>query len=323
MGGRIELPGLGPDHGAQGLHGRLLLAKIRAMRAVCCIVFFCGLACADPAVIQNRHIQIAVDPSRFSVTFLGKPSGENFLEVLPPADPGAEPALDGGGVETHLVPFDETDKVLRWGPADVVAHSEERVMMVGRRSAVSGLLLRKTLAIYPGRAKASFRVSVETENHAPTPLAVRNLARLAPGAALLVDKTGGALQQLTGLDDETTVITELGRYWAIGVPPESPQDDMLLGAFVREVRVRRGDAVWRRRILDMPQNEFDVPYGCTFLGVIDSPTSTYAAALQGATRSLRTGRSLVFLEIWELDDFDHEPIAVPEDDADPTGASAP
>lgn len=267
-------------------------------------IFLCGTVFSAPVVLNNHFMEVQVDAQRFAVLFVGEPGGPNFLEVLPPPAEDSEGRADGGGLETHLVPFDEADRALRWGPGEIVAQSDERVMLVGRRSAVSGLLIRKTITLYPGSAKASYRVSVEPDSPEGPRVAVRNLARLAPGVSILIDKTDGVLQQLTGLEDGDTTIAEAGRYWSIGAPPPEPQDEVLLGSFSRKVLIRRDALVWVRRLLDMPRNEFDTPYGCTFLAVLDTPTATYAAALQSATRSLRASRSLVFREIWELDGFE-------------------
>jgi len=256
----------------------------------------------DPIVLQNRGIRVEVDPDLFTVTHIGTPRGVNFLRPLPvtKAERTGVGWVEAGGLHTDLIPYEGSDPALRRGPAEVVEHTPNRVVLIGPPSKSTPVRLKKEIRIYPGYAKASMTVTVEAVGNATVRCAVRNTARCGPDTSLRIEKSDGAIRPLAGTASPFPSVVKSRRYWIIPIPPTTETSGVVLGAFVPKVTHQNKSGTLTRRILTMPAGSGSVPNRCTFLCLLDDETRCYTSALQGATLEIRPGAPAVFKEEWTI-----------------------
>jgi len=266
------------------------------------LIASCIIAAAS-LVLDNGAVRVEVDPSLFSVRFIGMPGGTNFLEPLFVNETGrrGKDWLDPGGLVTDLIPCEARDAALRRGPAEVVVHDGQSLVLIGPPSEQMPLRLKKEIRLMGTEARVVFRVTVLSTSPEPLPLALRNTARLPHGVTLHVNKSDATIRSLADTDSIFPAVVKSSRYWLIPVPPAGPVDHVLLGAFVPELACQGNGGTWIRRIENMPADGQTVPQESTFLCILDNETRSYGAALQCARVPVDAGRPLVFTEEWTFE----------------------
>ena len=260
---------------------------------------------ADPMAIENGGIRIEVDPHLFVVCYVGIPGGENFLEAPVPEEDAKEGSeqtwVSTGGIHTDLIPYPGQDPSLRRGPAEVVEHSKDHIVLLGPFSRESKIRFKKEIRIYPGQAKASFTVTAITTQPTSRRMAIRNTVRVPRESEVWVYKMDGNMRLLAGAESALGSVNESNLYWVLPVPPKTKMEGVVLGAFVPRIVHHNSSGAWTRRIIDAPGQEWNVPYGCTFICLMDDKTETYASALQGEAGGLCMDDSLVLREVWTIE----------------------
>lgn len=259
--------------------------------------------CSDPVLLENSvSLRVEVDPLIFSVRFLGFSGGRNFLEPLHVSEEerAGKDWLDPGGLVTDLIPGISRDAALRRGPAEVVSQDRLSVVMLGPESPESRLRMRKEIRLSEHLPELTYRVTVLTDGETSSTGALRNTVRLPQGTTLRIRKEMGTLRPLTEGGNVTHAVVQSNLYWLIPVPPTAPIETLLLGAYVPEVTIENADGLWTRRLTGMPDDPGRVPLQSTFLAILDDPTRSYGAALQGWSAEIRSNAPLTLSEEWIL-----------------------
>jgi len=270
------------------------------MNILCAMI---SVMMADAVALDNGAMRIEVEPSVFSVRFVGFPGGSNFLDPLyvSPEDSAGTAWLDPGGLVTDLVPLDEHDGPLRRGPGEVLEHRKDYVALLGPVSKATGLRMKKEFKIDEKEAKALYTVSVSVVGPKAVSCSVRNTARLATGSTLRVEKTDGTIRVLAGADSILPAVVNSNQFWIVPIPPTARMKNVVLGAFIPKVVHLTNQGSWTRRIVNPPSEAKSVPSESSFVCLLDSDTRSFGGALQGATAPLEPCCAMVFEEEWTLE----------------------
>ncbi|GMV90245.1 MAG: hypothetical protein AMXMBFR82_00230 [Candidatus Hydrogenedentota bacterium] len=266
--------------------------------AVCCLI-----SATDPIVLDNGAIRVEIDPAVFSVRFLGVPGGENFLASLPVDDAARESEdwIDPGGLQTDILPYTARDAASRRGPAEIVEHREDYIALLGPPSEQTGMRIKKEIQLLGREPKARFRVTTMRVAGEPGDTALRNTVRLRRGTTIRLLREEGDVRILAGADAIAPAVVKSRKYWLIPIPPTSPMDGVILGAFVPTLIVVNDSGSWTRRLVTMPEEAKETPHEATVLCVLDDATGSYGAALQGKLESVANGRVQVLEEEWTVE----------------------
>jgi hypothetical protein len=154
--------------------------------------------------------------------------------------------------------------------------------------------------LFNAESRASFRVIVENPQGPSASLAVRNTLRLPEKCTVQIERAHGLVQPLAGVKSAAPAVVKSRRAWLIPVPPTATMERVVLGGPAPEISVVTRWGAWKRRITS-PSGAIDqTPNQSTFLCLLDVPTRSYAAALQGPIAPVTAESSLVFEEEWTL-----------------------
>jgi len=267
------------------------------------ILVWCAVS-AEPIALDNGAIRVEVDPAVFSVRFVGRPGGRNLLDpaYISYAERNGGAWLDPGGLVTDVIPLETQDAALRRGPAEVIDQDADSVVLLGAVSETLGLRLRKEIRLEGAAPRARFTVTLLPTSPTPRTAALRNTARVPLGSVLRGDGEASIIRPFSGTDSTSGLVATAGSGWRIAVPPRTAAREVILGAFVPEAALELRDAVWRRRIAEMPAEESAAPYHSTFLCVLDDTSRVYGAVLQSALVEVSAASPLVFTEEWRLEE---------------------
>lgn len=254
-------------------------------------------------VLENARIRLEIDPTVFSLRFLGFPGGQNFLEphFLAERERSGEGWLDPGGLTTDLAPFEEKDAALRRGPAEVIERDEFHVVLLGKASPALGVRLKKEFRLDGADAHVYFLVTALSDRADGPSVALRNTARLPARSTVRVPKHEGAFTPLQDGAKAPWAIVNSKDYWLVPVPPTSPVHDLVLGGFSPEAQVQNESGVWTRRIPVPPADPGKVPGGAMTLCVLDDTTRSYGLSLQGAKGTLCAATPVQLTEEWTFE----------------------
>lgn len=262
-----------------------------------------AILCAGPIyTLDNGAIRIEVEPRLFATRFVGFPVGENFVEPISVDATVADGKdwADAGGVHSDLIPYSGKDAAIRRGPAEVLEHRSDYIAMLGPPSEGTGMRLKKEIQLDGAAPRAHFRVTAQRVAAEPASYALRNTVRLAPKNTVRLERTDGDIRVLAGSDSLVGVIKSR-RYWLIPIPPTRDLAGIVLGAGAPRMIVANDSGTWTRTLVEPPADKSRVPNECTFLCVLDSPSGSYGAALQGQAGALKTGEFVTLEEEWTFE----------------------
>lgn len=267
------------------------------------ITVWSAFAGADLIVLDNGAIRVEVDPKVFSIGFVGVPGGKNFVEPLlaSPEEREGDGWIDPGGLHTDVIPYTAKDPAARRGPAEVLEQRADYVALRGPPSERSGMRIKKEIQLVGREPRARYRVSALRVSGDSDGVGLRNTARVPEGVILRLMREDGDPRVLAGGDDAAPAVVKSRKFWLIPIPPTAPMDGVVLGAFVPRVVFANDSGTWTRTLVQMPEDEREVPTGCTFLCILDDGTATYGAALQGAVRRTPQGELVVLEEEWTVE----------------------
>ncbi|MCL4693037.1 MAG: hypothetical protein KJ060_11075, partial [Candidatus Hydrogenedentes bacterium] len=188
----------------------------------------------EPNTLDNGAIRVEVDPALFSVRFVGVPGGANFVAPLPVDETvrESEDWVDPGGLQTDVLPYTARDAASRRGPAEIVEQREDYIALLGPPSEHTGMRIKKEIQLLGREPKARFRVTAMRVAGESGDTAIRNTVRLSKGTTIRLLRDEGDVRVLAGADAITPAVVKSRKYWLIPVPPTSPMDGVILGAFV-------------------------------------------------------------------------------------------
>ena len=269
------------------------------------VIWLAALAsiCAGPVyTLDNGVIRIEVEARLFAVRFVGFADKPNFVSPIAVEAAVAEGKewADAGGLQTDLVPYAEKDAAVRRGPAEVLEYRSDYIAMLGPPSELSGIRLKKEIQLDDDAPRAHFRVTAQCVGADPAKVALRNTVRLAAKSTVRLERTDGDVRILAGGDAIAPAVVKSRRYWLIPIPPTRETRGVILGTFGPRMIVANDAGTWTRILIDPPKVKSEVPNESTFLCVLDSPTDSYGAALQGKLTELKPGEFMTIEEVWEF-----------------------
>ncbi|MCL4218671.1 MAG: hypothetical protein KJ052_16925 [Candidatus Hydrogenedentes bacterium] len=275
----------------------------RLAPAICLACLTSQVAQASPPIVlDNGAIRVIVDPQVFAVTFIGVPGGSNFLLSQPLTEEEREGGgwVESGGLHTDLIPYVEGDEALRRGPAVVTLQEPDRVVMEGPASDARKVKLTKEAQLYPGQAKARFRVTAHAATDEPVVLALRNTIHLPASCTLRLEKAGGAIKVMSGADNLSPAVVSSMQYWLIPIPPTAEINKVVLGTTHATSEVQNIDGYWTRRLLTESTLEAAGGAEPRLLCLLDDETKSYVVSLQGPRTRATPEMPAHIEEVWSL-----------------------
>lgn len=257
-----------------------------------------------PVVLENESIRLELEPRTFSVRFVGFPGGKNFLDLIHlPASAIAGPGwLEPGGLTTDLIPETENSALLRRGPAELIAHERQYVLLLGPKDDARQWRIKKEYFLTPGQSEVRYKVTVLSPVKEERPVGVRITAQLPevgelrfPGAAgtlglLSGDFPGFALLEAGGADASVIPLAGGGmrRRAVVEIPAAMLVYETPFGQWTRSMEVLSG----------LGSGEDATPSRALLL--LDDDTHVYQAGLDVMQAGINVGAPLVVQERWVL-----------------------
>ena len=267
----------------------------------CILMAASALFCAEPTyALDNGVIRIEVEPRLFAVRFVGFRDKPNFVAPLAVEASVAEGKdwTDAGGLQTDLLPYSGKDAATRRGPAEVIEYRADYIAMLGPPSESSGMRLKKEIQLDGDLPRAHFRITAQRVGADPATVALRSTVRLGAKSTVRLERTDGDIRVLAGSDSTIPGVVKSRRYWLIPIPPTTDLRGVILGASAPRMIVANDAGTWTRTLVAPPVDASRIPNASTFVCVLDSPTGSYGAALQGKLTEVKTGELVTLEEEW-------------------------
>lgn len=261
-------------------------------------------AFGGPLALDNGKIRIELEPRTFSVRFIGTPGGNNFLEPvhLTAAELDGPGWLDPGGLISDVLPVRMEDAVLRRGPAAVVEHRDDYLLLLGPEQPDLGWRVKKEFQLAHDTAELTYKVTVLSSLKEERDVRIRNTARLAWTGALSVPAAPGRMSLVRGTFGGIADILEAPEAsYLIPLHSKKTRTRAVLSSPAAEVTMATDFGVWTRRIeirssLADPEAENRI----RMMALLDDTSHTYQSALEGAQSGVNVGAPLVVVEHWSV-----------------------
>jgi hypothetical protein len=257
-----------------------------------------------PLALDNGKIRIELEPRTFSVRFIGLPGGNNFLEPahLTQTELAGTGWLDPGGLFTDVLPVRTEDAVLRRGPAEVVEQRDDYVLLLGPEHPESRWRVKKEIQLARDAAELTYKVTVLSSLKEERDVRIRTTARLDWSGALVVPVAPGRMSLVRGSFEDVSDLLELPEE-TYTVPLRSRQlrTRAVLSSASPDVTMTMDFGVWKRRLeIRSALPDPDAENRIRMLALLDDPSHTYEAALEGAQSGTNVGSPLVVVEHWSV-----------------------
>lgn len=257
-----------------------------------------------PLALDNGKIRIELEPRTFSVRFIGFPGGNNFLEPahLTQTELAGTAWLDPGGLFTDVLPVRSEDAVLRRGPAEVVEQREDYVLLLGPEHPESRWRVKKEVQLARDAAELTYKVTVLSALKDERDIRIRTTARLDWSGALLVPVAPGRMSLVRGAFEDVSELLEFPEEtYTVPLRSRKLRTRAVLSSASPEVTMATDFGVWKRSLeirsaLPDPEAENRI----RTLALLDDPSHTYEAALEGAQSGTNVGSPLVVVEHWSV-----------------------
>lgn len=257
-----------------------------------------------PLALDNGKIRIELETRTFSVRFIGIPGGNNFLEPahLTETELAGNGWLDPGGLFTDVLPVNTGNAVLRRGPAEVVERRDDYVLLLGPEHPESRWRVKKEVQLTRDAAELTYKVTVLTSLKEVRDIRIRTTARLDWSGELAIPVEPGRMSLVRGaFDDVSTLLEHPEESYNVPLRSQQLRTRAVLSSASPEVTMTTDFGVWTRRLeirsaLPEPEAENRI----RMLALLDDPTHTYEAALEGAQPGTNVGAPLVVVEHWSV-----------------------
>ena len=255
-------------------------------------------AAPAPVVLENAAVRIEVDPQLLAVRYLGAPDGPNLVESLHVENrQRRQPeGVDTGGVTWQVT---EGGAPLSFGPADVVAHSEQRIVLLTSRNEESHLRLKVEFVLEGESPEVAMRATVTTDEPGSTlPVALRCAFRVRPGALAgsfvaqapvlyALDKQGPG----TPVNQWDGILFDAG---AIGSQP------LLVSSMGSSVSMERSGYRVMRVLPEGAAPSASYANAKNLHGVSDPRSQTYGIIMESPKAQVGPTSPLVYREVWRI-----------------------
>jgi len=261
-------------------------------------------ALGTPLALDNGKIRIELESRTFSVRFIGLPGGNNFLEPahLTETELAGTGWLDPGGLFTDVLPVRTENAVLRRGPAEVVEQRDDYVLLLGPEHPESRWRVKKEIQLARDTAELTYKVTVLSSLKDERDIRIRTTARLDWSGALVVPVEPGRMSLVRGAFEEVSNLLEFPEEtYTVPLRSRKLRTRAVLSSASPEVTMTTDFGVWKRSLeirsaLPDPKAENRI----RMLALLDDPTHTYEAALEGAQSGTNVGSPLVVVEHWSV-----------------------
>lgn len=271
-----------------------------------CMLLFGVLATAagGPLSLENEKIRIEVEPRTFSVRFIGQPGGYNFLEPLhlSAADQDGVGWIEPGGLFTDVLPLRTENAVLRRGPAEVVEHRDDYLLLLGPEQPDLHWRVKKEFQLERDAAALTYKVTVMGSLKEERDVRIRSTARLAWSGTLTVPAEAGRLSLIRGSYlGFDKIVNEPAEDYVLPLKSSKPRSCAIVSSTSPEISLATDFGIWSRRLtIQSSLAEPDAENRVRLLVLMDDDTHTYEAALEGAQSGVNVGAPLVVIEHWSI-----------------------
>ncbi len=255
-------------------------------------------------VLENQAVRLEIDPAIATIRCIALKNGMNWLEPLqlPDTQQSSEDRVEPGGFSTALV-LEEAQRVIPYrGPAQVLRKSALSLVLLTPASPDLPLKLQQEIRLIRNTTQIRYTVTALNPGGAPVAAALRNTARLPFNVTIRCNRSDGAMRPLSGTESIYPAVAKVLEFWHIAIPP-SPRvgGEMTFGGPFPAITVHRGNDIWQRSILTMPESVENIPEQCSFICHLDNLRHVYSASLQSEFAVVTVAEPLVFTEEWRLD----------------------
>jgi hypothetical protein len=258
-------------------------------------------------VLENDLVRVEIDPEVMAVRYLGPPMGPNLVEPLYVSrlDRRGKAWLDAGGVGWEVVAASGSrDAALRRGPAEVLAHTVNRVTLLSPVSQDAPLRLKLDFLLADSAPEVEVTAVLSTDaGDLPAPVALRCLFRLWPGTVArapdgpppaLFPIAGTSVPAGTRVDKWDGTLLNAG---AVGALP------LVTSTLAPKVMIERMG--WR---LSREPTAFagagSYTLGRNVHAANDPSTHTYGVICDSPTATITPAQPLSYREVWRLAPLD-------------------
>ena len=255
-------------------------------------------------MLENQAIRVEIDPAIATIRCVALQTGKNWLDALHLSDTerSSVDKVEASGFSTSLILKADQRVVPFRGPAQVLQASRLSVVLLTPESPDRPLKLQQEIRLRHNSSLLRYTVTALNPGAEPVTAALRNTARLSFNVTIRCNRSDGILRPLSGADSIYPVVSKVLEYWHIAIPPSRGMvGEASFGGFIPEITIHRGDALWQRRILTMPESAEDCPEQCSFICHLDNLRHVYSASLQSKFAAVSVAEPLVFTEEWRLD----------------------
>jgi hypothetical protein len=266
--------------------------------------------------LDNGAIRIEVDPQTYSVRFLGHPGGANFIDPvhLTERQRNGKGLVVPGGVMTDVLPVSEGEAMLRRGPATVIEHTSDYLLLLGPESPSTGLRVKKEYLLDQNSAGLEYRLSVLSSLKEQRAVTIRATAQLPWGGVLKLPKTeSGDLVLIRGsYPGISALLSRQDSLYSVSLEEEPGRENAVLRLkdFLGVIESARKYGTWTRSATVSSAGEED-PSLPVAMALIDDYSRTCQVALEVSQAGVNVGAPLVYVERWALTMPGESPISGP------------
>jgi len=276
---------------------------VGTLLAFCALTALCGMD--GGVVLDNGAIRVELDPVTYSVRFLGRPGGPNFVDPLYMTPwqrrPGA--LVMPGGIMSDVLPVREDRAFLRRGPAAVLEQRRDYVLLMGPACGETQLQVKSEYLLDRNAPELTYRLSVLSSRRAGQTVAIRVTAQVPWAGALAFPAHGdgvpglirGAFPGYPG-----ALAAEDGKHrLPLGV--QRGREQAVLRAPVAQLEVTRPSGTWARGAALISAGEGEET-NVELLVLLDDQSQTCQIALEARQTGVNVGVPMVFVETWRLEE---------------------
>lgn len=274
-----------------------------ALATTWALLAFLGSLNDTPVILENGAVRLEFDLQTYSVRYLGRPGGTNFVDTLylterQRSTPGL---VTPGGIMTDVLPVDPQCDVLRRGPAIVVEQRPDYILLLGPECTSSQLRVKKEYFLHRDTSDVTFRLSVLSTRKEEQTVSIRVTAQVPWVGALNFDAPEGERPRLLrgAYPGYPRVLESTDGRYTIPLGRRRAREQVVLEVAGDDMEIVTPGGTWIRRATMLSAGADDrTTIRRTIL--IDDGSQVCQIALEGRQTGVNVGVPLVFSEMWTL-----------------------
>ena len=262
---------------------------------------------AEGVVLENRAIRIEIDPQTFSLRYVGRPGGPNFLDpvYLTERQRNEGGWIAPGGFISDVLPVSARDPAMRRGPATVIEQRSDYVLLMGPLSLRNQLQVKKEYILPRDGDVLTYKLSILSPMKTPHDVSVRITAQLRWSGQISFPKpVHGPPRLVHGRYPEWNgIMGQADKFYAIPLAERSGRDRAVLRSRINQVSITDGNVIWTRSASVTSAGEAE-SRAVDFFALIDDQSNICQIAFEARQSGVNVGAPLVYVETWTLRDVD-------------------